>query len=71
MPMIIPKGVSKMPVPNMQARWAYLTGDTLQDNPYPIGSSEGLAWMTNWFQEQRDLEESVEALCQERGRIGK
>lgn len=65
-----PRGVSKQPVPNQRARWAFLTGAGPVENPYPIGSPEALAWVSNWFQEKQDMEESVTALCHERGRTG-
>jgi hypothetical protein len=69
--MVIPPGVSRQPVPNQRARWAFLEGTSVGENPYPLDSPEGLRWMENWFQEQSDFCESVEALCNERGRLGK
>jgi hypothetical protein len=66
----VEKGMSA-PVPHQRARWAYLYGSDVCENPYEPNTAEALAWTANWFQEKQDLEESVLALCHERGRLGK
>jgi hypothetical protein len=47
------------------------TAPDVCENPYEPNTAEALAWTANWFQEKQDLEESVLALCHERGRLGK
>jgi hypothetical protein len=66
-----PRGVSRQPVPNQRARWAFLCGIGPLENPYPVGSAEAIAWTANWFQEKQDMDEMIIALCHERGRLGK
>jgi hypothetical protein len=62
---------SSAPVPNARARWAFINGSQVCENPYAPMSAEALTWTANWFQEKQDHDESVMALCHERGRTGK
>lgn len=71
MPMCIPRGVSKMPAPSQKARWAFLDGRSMLENPYKIGTLEHIEWERSWLLESQDMEESIWALCTQRGRLGK
>lgn len=58
-------------VPEQRGRWAYLTHGDVCENPYCPGTPEATRWMEAWFQEKQEFEESVLALCHQRGREAK
>lgn len=66
----VQKGQSA-PVPHQRARWSFIHGSGVCENPYDPSTSSYGDWMANWYQEKQDHDESVLALCHERGRLGK
>lgn len=74
MPFISPRPTlvpgQSAPTIRADARWAYIIGMDVSDNPHRPGSPAALEWMAAWFHEKQEHEESIVALCHQRGRLG-
>lgn len=61
----------EIPMARERGRSAYVSGRPVTDCPYAMGSISSIDWITAWVQEEEEAEESIHALIQQRGRMGK
>jgi ribosome modulation factor len=58
-----------VPCATRRGRDAYVSGARPDNCPYPLGSVHALLWLAAWVREDQEFEESVLALCHQRGRV--